>query len=109
MDLLILVGLNFCFEKVVIWMVVEAGVAEPVAAIQDENAGDPDIGLSDKRQIPDLNAQGTKEGTRLDKIARVARLWAGEFAVNRSSVTSTLALNKSAHPGKSEAKPKLPS
>jgi len=63
-------------------------MVEPVgmAAIQDQNTGDPDKGAFDKRPIPDLNSQWVKPRAWLDKIARVAMLWVEKVAADRSSV-----------------------
>jgi len=73
-------------------------MVEPVgmAAIQDQNTGDPDKGAFDKRPIPDLNSQWVKPWAWLDKIARVAMLWVEKVAADRRPLTRTLALNRSA-------------
>src|SRR5436189_4271974 len=87
MDLLILVtAYVVLIVRITIWMVVEAGVAEAVAAIQDKSASDPKIDAIDKRQIPNLNAQGVKPRAGLDKSVRIGGLRAGKIAVNRSTV-----------------------
>ena len=75
---------------ITIWIVVVARVvkAAGVAAIQNENTSDPDVGAIDKRQIPDLNSQRVESRAGLDKIARVAMSWDDFRKVIESSEAS---------------------